>query len=222
MKLTHDSPWLDFTAPLSDRLPVWPDNPEFSHERKQCLEHGDDANVSRLATGTHTGTHIDGLNHFIQGGLAIDEMPLDLMVGHCLIIEVADPKQITAREIAPQLRKATNEGLSRRVFFKTANSRRPWYREKFDESAVHFSVDAARLLADSGVELVGLDYLSVGGFGGNVVEVHHTFLGAGMWCVEGLWLGEAEPGTYEVACLPIRLEGGDAGLARVIGRKVER
>ncbi|MDP0491378.1 MAG: cyclase family protein [Verrucomicrobiota bacterium JB023] len=217
MTTSPTGPWMDFTVPLSYRLPVWPDNPPFQHQGQQQLEHGDDANVSLLSTGTHTGTHTDGLNHFIQGGKGIDEMPLDLMIGPCLIIHVDDPRQVTADEIASQLEAA---GSLRRVFFKTRNSETEWFKQPFLEDAVHFALDAAELIARSGIEMVGIDYLSVGGYQGNVIDVHHAFLEAGLWCVEGLWLGEAEAGMHEVACLPLRLEGGDAGLSRVIGRRV--
>ncbi|NJM85801.1 MAG: cyclase family protein, partial [Leptolyngbyaceae cyanobacterium RM2_2_21] len=62
------------------------------------------------------------------------------------------------------------------------------------------------------------DYLSVGQYQGNVVEVHRALLGSGIWAIEGLMLGKVAPGDYELICLPIKIANGDAGLARAIIR----
>ena len=47
--------------------------------------------------------------------------------------------------------------------------------------------------------------------------VHHLLLGSGAVIVEGLDLGEVEPGrTYEFVCLPLKILGGDGGPARAL------
>ncbi|MCH2330656.1 MAG: hypothetical protein MK312_03860, partial [Roseibacillus sp.] len=74
---------------------------------------------------------------------------------------------------------------------------------------VSISEAAGRVLAEAGVMTVGVDYLSIGGFGKDVVEVHQVMLGAGIWVIEGLWLAEVEPGDYELVCLPLKIKGAD-------------
>ena len=202
---------IDISLTIHPGMPYWPDNPAVEIEPSQCLAHGDVCNVSKLTIGTHTGTHVDGINHFIKGGMGVDKMPLDATIGKARVIEIKDPKQITVAEIEPY---DIQEG--ERILFKTQNSDRALKSEQFVEDFVHISTDAANYLAEKKVRTVGVDYLSVGGYQGNVVEVHHALLGSGIWAIEGLNLSQIEPGDYELICLPIKLKDGDGGLARAI------
>jgi arylformamidase len=205
--------WIDISLTIYPEMPYWPDNPAVSVEPSQCLAHGDVCNVSKMTIGTHTGTHVDGINHFIQGGLGVDRMPLDATIGKARVIEIKNPESITVVEIEPYQIQA-----GERILFKTQNSDRALQSTRFIEDFVYISTEAAHYLADKQVRTVGVDYLSVGGYQGNVVEVHQALLGSGIWAIEGLNLSEVEPGEYELICLPIKLKDGDGGLARAILR----
>ena len=208
--------WIDISLTIHPGMPYWPDNPAVSIEPSQCLAHGDVCNVSKLTIGTHTGTHVDGINHFIKDGLGIDKMPLDATIGKARVIEIKDDKQIKVVELEPH-----NIQAGERILFKTRNSEVALKSAKFVENFVHISTEAAQYLAQKQVRTVGVDYLSVGGYQGNVVEVHHALLGSGIWAIEGLNLSQVEPGEYELICLPIKLKDGDAGLARAILRPID-
>ena len=208
------SSWIDLTMPIRADMPTWPDNPGISLTPSQCLAHGDVCNVSQLSMGTHTGTHVDGLNHFIKDAPSVAEMPVELMVGSVTVIEITHHDQITQAE----LEKARIE-KGGRYFFKTRNSHELHPKNTFDGGFVHIAEDAAAYLAEKEVALIGVDYLSVGGFEGNVIAVHHALLGNGIWCVEGLDLREVQAGAYEVVVAPLKLGGGDGGAARVLARK---
>lgn len=210
----NESNWIDISLTIYPEMPYWPDNPAVEIEPSQCLAHGDVCNVSQLTIGTHTGTHIDGINHFIKDGMGVDRMPLDATVGKARVIEIKDPKQITVAEIEPH-----NLQPGERILFKTRNSTHALKSVDFVEDFVHISTEAANYLAQKQVRTVGVDYLSVGGYQGNVVEVHRALLGSGIWAIEGLDLSQVEPGEYELICLPIKLKDGDGGLARGILRR---
>jgi len=68
------------------------------------------------------------------------------------------------------------------------------------------------------VYTIGVDYLSVAGEE-NGSEVHRLLLGNEILIIEGLNLKDAEPGEYEMICLPLKIEGADGAPARVIIRK---
>ena len=214
--MSTSNDWIDISLTIYPGMPYWPDNPAIIVEPSQCLAHGDVCNVSKMTIGTHTGTHVDGINHFIKGGIGIDQMPLDATIGKARVIEIKDPRQITVAEIEPY---DIQEG--ERVLFKTQNSNNALKSGTFVEDFVHISTDAARYLAEKKVRTVGVDYLSVGGYEGNVIEVHHALLGSGIWAIEGLDLSQVEPGEYELICLPIKLKDGDGGLSRAILRPIE-
>ncbi|MDJ0688062.1 MAG: cyclase family protein [Xenococcaceae cyanobacterium MO_188.B32] len=69
------------------------------------------------------------------------------------------------------------------ILFKTQNSDRAFKSDTFVENFVHISTKAAHYLAEKKVRTVGVDYLSVGGYRGNVVEVHHALLSSGIWAL---------------------------------------
>ena len=106
------------------------------------------------------------------------------------------------------------------MLFKTVNSTRCWQTDTFVEDFVYISQEAARYLAAVGVQTVGIDYLSVGGYTKDGVETHLALLEAGIWIIEGLDLSQVDPGIYELVCLPIKITESDGGPARAILRKV--
>ncbi|MDP9326733.1 MAG: cyclase family protein, partial [Actinomycetota bacterium] len=72
---------IDVSLPISPELLVWPGNPGIEVLPQQRIADGDDANVSELRIGTHTGTHVDPPLHFVAGGVGIDGVPLEVLMG---------------------------------------------------------------------------------------------------------------------------------------------
>jgi kynurenine formamidase len=101
-----------------------------------------------------------------------------------------------------------------RVLFKTVNSLRCWQTDDFVEDFVYIAHEAAQYLATIGVQTVGVDYLSVGGYRVDGQATHQALLAAGIWIIEGLDLSQSRPGTYDLVCLPLRIVGGDGAPAR--------
>ncbi|HEY6407453.1 MAG TPA: cyclase family protein, partial [Ktedonobacteraceae bacterium] len=129
---------------------------------------------------------------------------------------IHDPESIKPEELEPH-----HIQPGERVLFKTVNSARGWQTDTFLEDFVYISQEAARYLAAVGVQTVGIDYLSVGGYTQDAVETHVALLGAGIWIIEGLDLSQVDAGTYELICLPIKITGSDGGPARAILRKMQ-
>ena len=208
--------WIDISVPIYTGMAHWPDNPPVQVEYMLHMERGDVCTVSKLSMGSHTGTHMDGPFHFLLEGKGLDEMPLDAAIGRARVIEIRDPESIKPDELRPH---TIRQG--ERLLFKTQNSARCWQTETFVEDFVYLSQEAARYLASVGVQTVGIDYLSVGGYTKDGVETHQALLEAGIWIIEGLDLSQVEPGTFELICLPLKITGSDAGPARAILRKAE-
>src|SRR5918997_6920815 len=98
-------------------MPIWPDDPPLEVERVASLAEGAPANVTRIAGTAHLGTHVDAPLHFFDGAAATDELPLDALVGPCLVVAadgvggVLDPDALA--DVPPG---------TERVLFKTSNS----------------------------------------------------------------------------------------------------
>lgn len=201
----------DVSVPISSRLPTWPGDPKVSLERVSSIAKGEAANVSRLDAGVHTGTHVDAPVHFVDGATGIDSIPLETLVGPCLVVE-ADPPWLDLRpEDMP-------ETTHTRVLFKTRNSAR-WAAGKvdFETEFVAVGLDLARRLVAEGKILVGVDYLSVESYHAPFEHpVHKTLLAARIVVIEGLDLSGVEPGEYDLYCLPLKLVASDGAPARTV------
>ena len=68
------------------------------------------------------------------------------------------------------------------------------------------------------MRVIGFDFITIGRE--NVNEIHNTLLSKGIYIIEDLDLSQVPPGNYEMVCLPLRLQGGDASPARAIIRPV--
>jgi arylformamidase len=207
--------WIDVSVTVRSGMPHWPDNPPIVMERVMDIGRGDAANVSHLAMGVHSGTHMDGPVHFIHEASGLDAMPLAATMGEARVIEIENPREITAEELARHRLRA-----GERILFRTSNSVRCWQASSFIEDFVYISEQAARHLAEARVRTVGVDYLSVGGYHADGALIHRILLDAGIWIIEGLDLSPVAGGRYEMICLPVKLHGSDGAPARAILRPI--
>jgi len=208
------SPWIDISVPVQAGMVHWPGDPEVKIHRVKSIEAGSSANLTHLDMGAHTGTHMDAPLHFLRDGEAMEKAPLDVLIGPCRVLQIHDPDVIRPEEL-----RLYNLKKGERILFKTRNSDVCWSNRDFMTDFVHIGRDAAQYIADSGVRLVGVDYLSVGGYKKDGAETHRILLGARIWLVEGLNLSEIEPGKYDLICLPLKLVGSDGAPARAVLRR---
>jgi arylformamidase len=187
---------IDVSVPVRPGMITYPGDPEVRLERVSSIADGEVANLSRLDLGVHSGTHVDAPLHFVDGGASVETLPLDVLVGPCVVVDGLDAAAVPRG--------------AERVLFKTPNSRL-WERDEFSEDFVALDGAAARALVERGVRLVGIDYLSIGD-----EEAHRALLGAGVVAIEGLDLREVDPGEYRLVCAPLKLEGAEGAPARVL------
>lgn len=218
---------IDITIPFRDGMVHWPSDFAPRIERIMDVDRGDEVTISKLQVLSHTGTHIDAPLHFVPKGGTIDEMPLDTMIGPARVIEIKDPESVKLEELAPY-----DVQRGERILFKTQNSSKLYKTDEFSKEYVFVTYEAAEYLVNRGIVLVALDYLSVSKYEteadwdsvteyltkSDVHRVHRIFLKNGIYILEAVDLSDVEPGEYELICLPIKLDRGDAGLARAVLR----
>ena len=199
--------YIDITVPLRDGMFVYANNPEVLIERASSIAAGDAANVSRIDMGAHSGTHVDAPVHFFDGGAGAETLPLDPMIGPAVVV---DATAVTGAIDAAAVDAAAIPAGTTRVLFKTRNSAL-WAQDSFTRDFSRFDGSGAQRLLDSGIELVGLDYLSIGD-----QDAHHLLLGAGVIALEGIDLRAVAPGDYQLTCLPLKVVGCDGAPARAV------
>lgn len=210
-----ESKWIDISIPIRNKMVYWPSDPVPRVERIKDRDKGDPVTLTEMQFIDHVGTHVDAPLHFIAGGKTIDKMPLDATMGRARVIEIKDPVSIKMEEVKPH-----NIRRGERLLFKTLNSTRCYKTDAFVPDYVYMSTEVARYLVERGVRVAGIDYISIGKFGddSNIGEVHKTLLEGGVYIIEGINLARVSPGRYDLVCLPLLLEKGDAGSARAILR----
>lgn len=205
---------IDISTPLDQPIPVWPGDPRPEVRRLMTLEAGDDATVSALSMCVHTGTHIDAPAHFVRDGAAVGELGLERLVG---------PAHVAAFEgacvDAADLAAAAIPTNCKRLLLRTPNSALWGQGDAFKEDFVALTPEAAQWLVDRGIDLVGIDYLSIERYGEPDNRTHQILLGAGVVVIEGLNLSRATPGDYELICLPLRLDDAEGAPARAVLRR---
>ncbi len=108
------------------------------------------------------------------------------------------------------------------MLFRTRSTLRGWMDSAFHTDFAYIAPDAAQLLADAGVALVGVDYISAEQFGAPAPRTHQILLGKGIPIVEGLDLRPVQAGDYDLIVLPLKVRGHEGAPARAIVRKRTR
>jgi arylformamidase len=202
--------YIDISVPLWEGMALWPSDPRLAVEHFEHLSGGVVVKVSGLHLGSHTGTHVDAPVHFSAGEGTVDNLPLDRLIGPAEVFDLRGVVGIGAKELG-----AAGAGRARRVLLKTDNSE--WVcAGPIPATPAYVTEDGAELLVEAGVELVGVDGLSVAKSG--QPGTHVRLLAAGVVVVETVDLSAVAAGEYDLICLPLRVKGGDAAPARAVLR----
>jgi GntP family gluconate:H+ symporter len=209
--------WIDATATLDPaRTPVYEGDAPMKFDFLKDMRKGDKLTLSVYSLGAHSGTHLDAPMHFVATGAPIDQVALDPLMGAARVIDIPD----SVRAIdSSELNRHDWRG-AKRVLFRTRSTLRGWMdAPEFHRDFAYVAPDAAQLLADAGVVLVGVDYISAEQFGAPAPRTHQILLGHGIPIVEGLDLRPIQAGDYDVIVLPLKVRGHEGAPARAIMRK---
>jgi len=209
--------WLDATATLDPATtPVYAGDAPMKFDFLKDMRKGDGFTLSAYSMGAHSGTHMDAPMHFIKDGAPVDRVPLEPLIGPARVVDIPDSVQsISAAELAKHNWKGAE-----RVIFRTRSSLHGWmHSPTFHRDFAYVAPDAAQQLADAGVKMVGVDYISAEQFGAPAPLTHRTLLGKGIPIVEGFQLDSIPAGDYDLIVLPIKVGGHEGAPARAILRR---
>jgi arylformamidase len=201
---------IDISVPNGPGQHVYPGDPVPQIEAVRRIADGDPCNLSLLHMGSHTGTHVDAPYHFLKDGPRLGQVPLDRMVGACVVADLRGRRAVDAAA----LRDVKTERGD--ILLCLTDNSAKWAAPEFQRDFTFVTKDAAEVLVERGVRALGMDYLSIEEFGSPDFPVHHRLLGAGVFVIEGLDLRAVTPGRYYLVCLPLRFPGLDGAPARAV------
>ena len=172
--------------------------PAFTAVRRTAR--GDLYNLTNFSMCAHNGTHVDAPFHFLGDGKTVDEIPLEKTVGLCYV--AAHSGVLCASDAARilQTAKTANPEAARRILIK-------------GEATV--SLEAAEMLAEAGIFLIGVEPQSVGEET-VTMAVHKALLRREVVLLEGIRLGAVEEGVFLLSAAPVNLGGADGAPCRAV------
>jgi kynurenine formamidase len=220
---------VDLSYAINDKLVAWPGDERVFEPQVNATVEKDGYFTRSFWMLEHYGTHLDAPAHFPPGHATVEQISAAKLFGPAVVIDVQAESAkdadylLTAERIAQWEKQHGKIPAHAIVLLRTGWASR-WpdavrYRNQDAAGKMHFpgfSLEAAKLLMERGVNGLGCDTLSIDYGASGDFPVHHAVLGAGLYQLENLadLTGLPETGAYLIVA-PIKLEGGSGGPARV-------
>lgn len=187
----------DITQPLFE-CEVFPGDPKPEKKVMLKIENGDVCNLTAFSMCAHNGTHVDAPYHFYKNGKGIDEVSLDKFIGKAFVAE--HNGEVTESDARDILNRGKALGAEKKILIK---------------GKAVVSLEAAKVFAEAGVDLVGNESQTVGPEDAPM-QVHLVLLGAEVVLLEGIRLEKVPEGAYMLNCAPLNLSGCDGAPCRAV------
>lgn len=227
---------VDLTHTIDEDTIFWPTEQkafELTRQFRGVTERGFFYASNRFCSPEHGGTHVDAPFHFAKGGQTVADIPIDRLVGAAVVIDVAtkaaaDPDYTLQPEDVTTWEKTHGKIPSGAiVLLRTGWSKR--WPDKLaylgddtpgDAGNLHFPSygrEAARLLIERGVSVLGVDTASIDHGPSKDFPVHRVAGAADVVGVENLTNLDKLPATGAwLMALPMKIGDGTGAPARVI------
>ena len=194
----------DLTRTISQDMPVYPGDPQPKFDPHATIK-DNNANITRITVGSHTGTHVDAPWHFLQEGNSIDIEPLDKFIGEAAIIDASGKNSITAEDFSGYDIRSNDIIL---IYTGTGDRRTDF---------AYLDISAAQWMAEHKIKCVGIDTASVEEYGKKDAPVHKMLLARNIGIIENLVNLKQFAGSRKFfVCLPLPLKGIDGSPARAV------
>lgn len=172
---------------------------------------------NKVTIGTHTGTHVDSPLHFIENGLSIDKVDLNVLVGPAKVIDMTHKGSYDRIDVEDLEKCNIVVEKGDRIIVKTGWDKK-WMTSEYYKAYPSFTEEAANWLVNKGVLMVGLDIPSPDNpIPGKVDSPIHTiFLSNNVILCEYMTNLTELPENIFFIALPLKLRNGDAFPARAI------
>ncbi|NQU76212.1 MAG: cyclase family protein [Planctomycetes bacterium] len=202
----------DISVRLDDQAMAMPNDVAFQRRFFKTIAAGASCNQSMLTMSIHRGTHVDTPLHFIEGGKALKDYPLERFVLPAVVVEA--PRGLT---LGPEALEGADVRPGDAVLFKTDNSRAGWSTSGvFRTEYAAVTLKLAMRLIELGASMAGLDYPTIEIRGDRTYPVHKALLGSDILILEGINLVDVISGRYTLSCLPLPLVNAEASPVRAV------
>jgi kynurenine formamidase len=226
---------VDLTHTFDEQTLYWPTDKTFEHNRVAwgVTEQGHWYSSFTYGGSEHGGTHMDAPIHFAEGKPAASDVPLDHLIGPAVVIDISTKCEeaadylLTVEDIEAHERGHGRIEPRTIVLIHTGWHRRwPDARRYLgsdtsgDTENLHFpgvSAEAAEVLVQRGVRLVGIDTASIDHGPSRDFRAHQVFAEAEVACLENVArLNELPPTGAILIALPMKIGEGSGAPCRIV------
>lgn len=176
--------YIDLTHRIDESMPVFPGDPP--PKIREVMTLGQDiCTVQSIQFNNHIGTHLDAPSHFIEGGMTVDKIPLESLIGKAVILDFTDKGKnhlITKKDLQAQEYRILPGS---RVLIKTG-----WdvnfSSSTFYENFPCLTLEATKFLVTLKIRLLGMDTPSPSPLDDPGQTIHKTLLDAGIVILESV------------------------------------
>ncbi len=227
---------VDLTYSFDERTIAWPTNKPFQWEKTDwgMTAGGYWYASANFATSEHGGTHIDAPIHFGKGQSAVDEIPIQRLVGPAVVVDVAQrvlqerDYRLTVADLAAWEDRHGRIPDGAIVLMHSGWGR--YWPDKVrylgsetpgEVKSLHFpgfSKEAAEFLVkERKIDGVGIDTPSIDHGPSRDFIVHRILNGADLYALENVAnLDRLPPKGATLIALPMKIKGGTGGPVRII------
>ena len=233
-----DGQWVDLSYDLSSETIYWPTANVFSlkSEFKGQTEKGYFYSANQFCASEHGGTHIDAPIHFAEGKQTVDQIPIQNLMGPCIVIDVSE-KAAKNRDYQVGIVDFENwESVNGKIPDRGIVMLRTGFGKYWPDRVAYMGTDqlgpeavaklhfpgldplaASWLVTNRNVAMIGLDTPSIDFGQSTHFESHQILFKDNVAALENVANLEQLPvvGSYLMA-LPIKIKGGSGGPTRIV------
>lgn len=198
----------DISLKIEKDMMKYPSLREVVHTFDRDYSKGDDMALSSISMQMHLGTHLDSPYHYVEGGKRIDEIPLECFCGEVQVVESREREIKLEAILSKEIRH--DKLLLKTPFSKDLNDK--------NVNGIHsyFSKDVADYLANSKINLIGIDSFSIDRSGDKEKYNHKRILGANKIVLEGINLYHIVEGSYYLYAFPMNIKNAEGAPCRAV------
>ncbi|HEX7289031.1 MAG TPA: cyclase family protein [Candidatus Angelobacter sp.] len=164
---------------------------------------GTEFQIGKIEMVANTGTYMDSPFHRYADGKDLSQLRLEQMVNLPAVkIPAVGKQSVSASDFA-----GSKDLRGKAVLVETGWSRH-WKTDQYYEGHPFLTEDAARLLVEAGVVLVGIDSHNIDSTADGTRPVHSTLLGAEVLIVEHMTnLSQLPAQDFRFTSVPVKVKG---------------
>ena len=157
----------DISPPIHATSPVFPGDTAYSQQWVANIGHDCPVNVSAITLSPHVGAHADAPLHYDPEGATIGRVDLQTFIGPCRVIHAIGCGPLVQPE---HLAHAMHQ-LPSRVLVRVYEH---MPHDRFDNELPAFAPETVSMLAERGVQLIGIDSASIDPAHSKTLPSHQT------------------------------------------------